>query len=419
MTSWFVIVGVLLISTAMARSALGPLPVTTSMFYLAVGLALGPLGLDILVLGMDTDAALIEHVTEVAIIISLFTAGLKLRAPVGSSAWVVPFRLASGGMVLTVALVTVLGVVVLGLPLGAAVLLGGILAPTDPVLASDVQVEGPWDPDRLRFGLTGEAGLNDGTAFPFVMLGLGLLGAHELGDWGWRWLAADVLWAVFGGIAIGAACGLLVGRLVLYLREGRGAVGAEEFLALGLIALSYGAALWLRAYGFLAVFAAGVALREIERRATRNEPEPEPKAPRHLVQAVLFFNEQLDHLGEVLVVLLVGALLVTIDVPPGTALLVVLLILVVRPVAAGLMLIGTPTTRAQRVLTAWFGVRGIGSIYYLAYAVMHGLPEAYAAPMTAVTLAVVATSVVVHGVSVGPLMHFYTRRRERSATNDG
>src|SRR5919206_497446 len=141
--------------------------------------------------------ALDAHVlTPSAVLISLFTAGLKLRTALTDHRWRLPVRLAVESMIVTVGLITLVGVVGLGLPLGAAVLLGAILAPTDPVLASDVQVEGPTDQDRLRFGLTGEAGLNDGTAFPFVMLGLGLIGLHELGQAGWRWFAVDVVWAV-------------------------------------------------------------------------------------------------------------------------------------------------------------------------------------------------------------------------------
>src|SRR3954467_3690766 len=146
-------------------------------------------------------------------------------------------------MGVTVALVAGVGALVLGLPLGAAILLGAILAPTDPVLASDVQVADAGDRDRLRFALTGEAGLNDGTAFPLVLLGLGLLGLHEIGSFGWRWVVVDVIWGVAAGIAIGAVAGTAVGRLVLYLRRThKEAVGLDNFLALGLVGLAYGAA---------------------------------------------------------------------------------------------------------------------------------------------------------------------------------
>src|SRR3954451_2412682 len=267
-TLWCLVIGLLLIVMALAGSVLQRLPLTASLFYLAVGFGLGPTGVGLIGLDPLRQSAFLERVTEVAVLVSLFTAGLKLRTPLGDGRWLLPVRLAFGSMVLTVGLVALAGVVGLGLPLGAAVLLGAILAPTDPVLASDVQVTDPFDRDRLRFTLTGEAGLNDGTAFPFILLGLGLLGTHELGDSLWRWLAIDVLWGVAVGIGVGALLGTLVGRFVLYLRRThKEAVGLDNFLALGLIGVAYGLASLAHAYGFLAVFAAGVALRRLEQRA--------------------------------------------------------------------------------------------------------------------------------------------------------
>jgi hypothetical protein len=319
---WFIVAGVLFVAMALSVTTLRRLPLTTSILYLAVGVALGSAALGALRLDPLGDSELVERVSEVAVIVSLFTAGLKLRLPLRDDRWRLTLRLAFVSMTLTVGLIGAAGVLLLGLPLGAAVLLGAVLAPTDPVLASDVQAEHAYDRDRLRFSQTGEAGLNDGTAFPFVMLGLGLLGLHGLGGWGWRWLAVDVLWAVSGGLAVGGLLGTAVGRYVLHLRrEHEEAVGADDFLALGLIALSYGAALLLHSYGFLAVFAAGVALRRVERLHSGDEPpedvpaaaaealapgaatDPE-RAPAHMAQAVLGFNEQLERIGEVIVVVM-------------------------------------------------------------------------------------------------------------------
>jgi NhaP-type Na+/H+ or K+/H+ antiporter len=296
------------------------------------------------------------------------------------------------------------------------------------VLASDVQVEHAWDGDRLRFSLTGEAGLNDGAAFPFVMLGLGLLGLHELGEFGWRWLAIDVVWAVAAGLGLGWLLGMLVGRLVLYLRRThREAVGLDDFLALGLIGLAYGAALFVHAYGFLAVFAAGLALRVIERESTGERPPADvkalastggqeeaatdsEKAPAYLAQAVLGFNEQLERIAEVAIVVLLGAMLLNHGLPTEALWFAPLLFLVIRPVAVWLGLLGSPVSPIQRRLIAWFGIRGVGSLYYLSYAIVHGLPPALAERLTGLTLALVATSIVVHGISVTPLMDLYARR---------
>jgi NhaP-type Na+/H+ or K+/H+ antiporter len=378
---------------------------------------------------------MLERLTEVAVLISLFVAGLKLAIPLNDWRWRIPVQLASVAMVVTVAAITAIGVYALGLPLGAAVLLGAVLAPTDPVLASDVQLSDADDRDRLRFGLTGEGGLNDGTAFPFVMLGLGLLSLHDLGESGWRWFAVDVVWAVSGGLAIGYLLGAIVGYLIIYLRtRHREALGSDEFIALGLIALAYGVALLCHAYGFLAVFAAGLALRRIDRIAPAGNTDADQskasrasetsgsdksdesaesiaRAPATLMNAVQRFNSQLERYAEVAVVIAVGALLSVVEFRMEVLWFVPVLFLGIRPLAVWLGLIGTRVGRHQRLLVAWFGIRGIGSIYYLMYAISHGLDEATARHLLSVTIAVVVASVTLHGISVTPLMHRYENRR--------
>lgn len=431
---WFVVVGLLFVVMALAGSVLKRLPLSTSMLYLAAGAALGPLGAGLLHVDVYGQSHVWERVTEVAVLVSLFAAGLKLRVPFSDRGWMLPVRLATVSMLVTIGLVSLAGVYLMGLSPGAAILLGAILAPTDPVLASDVQVTNPADSDRLRFGLTGEAGLNDGTAFPFVMLGLGLLGLHDLGENGWRWIAIDLLWAVAAGLGTGIVLGTLVGRLVLYLRKThREAVGLDDFLALGLIALSYGVALLVMGYGFLAVFAAGLALRRIERHQAGGDAPPEEvavaaaspdaeklatdpeKAPAYMAQAALGFTEQLERIGEAAVVLLLGGMLSASFLPREAIWFLPLLFFVIRPAAVYAGTIGADTTPAQRRLIAWFGIRGIGSVYYLTYAMQHGLPEALGRTLAALVLAAVAVSAVVHGISVTPLMKRYSRRSPDAA----
>src|SRR5687768_13272847 len=230
LTTWFIVAGALLIGMALAGSALRRAPLTASMFYLGAGAALGPWGAGLLRIDAVEDAWGLERLTEIAVIISLFTAGLKLRLPFSDRRWRAPMLLATVAMALTIGGVGAFAIAALALPIGAAVLLGALLAPTDPVLASDVQVSHEHDAEPVRFGLTGEAGLNDGTAFPFVMLGLGLMGTHDLGAYGWRWLTIDVGWAVAWGLAVGTLCGAGIGKLVIYLRRvHREAVGLDEF----------------------------------------------------------------------------------------------------------------------------------------------------------------------------------------------
>ncbi len=445
---WLTVGGALLVFMALGGSMLSRMPVSTSMLYLLAGLAVGPLGLALAAPDLFDDTLLLEHLTEVIVLLSLFTSGLKMSVGLRDKRWFPPLRLALLSMAATVALITAIGVWLLGLPLGAAVLLGGILAPTDPVLATEVQVNDPSDRDALRFALTGEGGLNDGTAFPVVMLGLGLLGVHEIGTLGWRWLAVDVLWATAAGIFIGAALGTGLGRLVLYLRRRHHeAVGYENFLALGLIGLAYGFAVLTQAYGFLAVFAAGLALRHTAQvltaeavAALRLPPSAGAAAaavtlveqahhsaqpghagqvaidPQHasayMAHAVMSFNEQLDRIGEMVGVVVVGMLLWAVPWTPAAWWFVPLMLLAVRPLSVALGLAGSRRASArQRLLIGWFGIRGIGSLYYLSYALNHGLPARHADTLVALTVAVVVSSIVVHGISVTPLMSRYRQRR--------
>lgn len=427
-----IIVGALLIVMTLSGSFIARLPLSAAMLYLGVGVAIGPMGLGLLKLDALKNVALLERLTEVAVLISLFTAGMKLKLPLTDRRWRIPVQLATVSMVATVGAITALGVWGLGLPLGAAVLLGAILAPTDPVLASDVQVANAGDRDRLRFGLTGEGGLNDGSAFPFVMLGLGLLGLHELGDSGWRWWAVDVLWAVAGGLGLGYLMGTLIGRVILYLRmRHREALGSDEFIALGLIALTYGLALVSQTYGFLAVFAAGLALRRIDELPQVPVAPPAPElsaaeqqasgaeAPAHMMNEVQRFNSQLESFVEVAMVLTVGVLIATVRFHGEVLWFIPVLFLVIRPLAVYLGLLGTPVKGAQRRLMGWFGIRGIGSLYYLLYAISHDIETALAQRLLSITLAVVIASVIAHGISVTPLMKRYEARKTSRRGPDG
>jgi NhaP-type Na+/H+ or K+/H+ antiporter len=435
---WFITAGLLLVGIVLASTLLRRLPVSTAIIYLGVGLLLGPGALGLLSWDAVREAEILKYLTEIAVIVSLFTVGLKWRTPLTGDFWSLPVRLATVGMVLTIAAVTLIGTTLLALPLGAAVLLGAVLAPTDPVLASEVQVRSSTDRDAVRYALSGEAGLNDGLAFPFVMLGLGLLGLHPDEDAGlfklwanaefgvWGWVGWDLLWAVGVGFAVGGFTGNMVGHLALYLHRRRHDIFAlHEFLVLGLIALSYGLAELVYGYGFLAVFAAGYALRRIELRATDYAPEPpeglgeeaeevrakEPEqAAQRMAAALMNFNDQLERILEAVVVVLLGAVLTTEFWTPEVIWLAPLLFLVVRPLAVVVGLLGKGTSRSQEALMGWFGIRGIGSVYYLTYALGYGVPGELADRLTTLVLSLVALSIVVHGVSVTPLMKRYDGR---------
>jgi NhaP-type Na+/H+ or K+/H+ antiporter len=416
--TWCLLIGVLLIGIGLTDTLRRDLPFSASALYLLAGWLLGPHALGLVAPDLERDAELIEHVTETAVLISLFAVGLRLRVRLTDRLWVAPVRLATLAMLLTIAAMTAAALAA-GVPLAAALLLAAVLAPTDPVLASDVQVEDVGDHDRLRFSLTGEGGLNDGTAFPFVMLALGLLGLHELGAAGWRWWAVDLLWAVCAGLAIGWAMGWGFSRAVVHLRREREqAFGMESFLTLGLIAMTYGIALALHAYGFLAVFAAGLAIRYVERNDTGARADPKasdgaPQTSAYMAKAVLDFTLDLEKLAELAVMLLIGSLLTAGTFHAFSLGMAAMLLFVARPLAVWASTLRSDLLPGQRRLAAWFGIRGIGSMYYLAFAISHGAWSASVRPVADAVLVAIVASVLLHGASATPVMRRYARRRRR------
>lgn len=428
--TWALVIGALMITMGLIDSVVKRLPISAASLYLLVGVALGPAGAGLIVLDMSEPrhVEVLEWITELAVLIALFGVGLRLRVPLTYRTWRLPIRLASVAMLLTIGGVCVVAALWLDVPWGVAVLLGAILAPTDPVLASDVQMANTEDRDIVRFGLTGEGGLNDGTAFPFVMLGLGLLGHHELGAWAGRWLGIDLVWSTLGGLAVGGALGWIASRTILAMRlRFHEAVGLESFFTLGLIGVSYGVALLLHTYGFLAVFAAGLAMRQVERRENPATPPAEVigavqaeqvesvstderKAAAYLTHTASEFSFDVERLAELCVMLLIGSML-TWDVfqLPYVA-LALLLVFLIRPLSVYVTAIGMRLDPTQARLTAWFGIRGIGSLYYLAYALTHAGDADWAGFLVEATLCTVVISVVLHGLTATPLMAFYQRR---------
>lgn len=425
---WFMFVGGLLLVMGLTSSLLKRSSVTAAIVYLAVGLLVGPTVLNLFHFNPLKESALLEVLTEVAVLISLFSAGVKMPVPFSFSRWRTPILLATVSMTLTVALVSSFAHFVLGMSWGASVLLGAIVAPTDPVLATDVQIRHPGDRDKLRFTLTCEAGMNDGSAFPFVMLGLGLLGLHELGDFGLNWVLLDGLWATLGGIALGLVAGVVLARLGWTLRrEPYKHELMDDFLGLGLIGFVYGVAVLAHVWGFLAVFFAAVALRQTELKlagASRGTPGKESSAadahadeamPSTVSEGSLVFKEHLERLSVVVLILLIGGTLFVDSWSWKAVGLALFLFAIARPASVVIGLLGTRTPWRMRAMTGWFGVRGIGSLYYLVYAIQHGLPEPLALELIQMTLVVVTLSILLHGISVKPLMgHFWHRRGQIS-----
>jgi NhaP-type Na+/H+ or K+/H+ antiporter len=419
---WFVLIGTLLIMMGLRSPILQRLRLTPATVYLTVGIALGPSVFGAFHFNPLKQAHLLEVLAEVAVLLSLFIAGMKMPVPVSLREWRVPVRLAFLSMTISVVLTAAFGYFVLALPLGAAILLGGILAPTDPVLASDVQVRHMGDKDPLRFTLTSEAGMNDGSAFPFIMLGLAMLSAPAGYELFWTWMLKDVLWSTVSALVVGLVMGHLLARVVrkqrLFSTEGP---LLDDFLGLGLIGLVYGICLLIEAWGFLAVFVAAISLRQSEFKlaglhasaqnvetapdSAVHTGEPPPQHSSHQVsEGSLLFKEPLERLSELVLVLLLGGMLFLDSWSLRAVGLALFLFVVVRPVSVFLGLLGSGAPFRLQMLVGWFGVRGIGSMYYLMFATVFGLPEELAAEFIHITLIVIVLSIVIHGLSVKPVM---------------
>jgi sodium/hydrogen antiporter len=443
--AWMGLVGALLLVMSLSASYLRRLPISSSIVYLLLGVALGPLGLDWLRLDFTQVASWLEHLSEIAVIVSLFIGGLKLRLPVRHAAWRAVWRLAGPLMLASIVGIAAFSHLALGLSVPAALLLGAVLAPTDPVLASAVSVNDATDRDRLRYGLSGEAGLNDGMAFPFVVFALSFHEHAGPGAWLGGWALQRLVWAVPAALAIGYTMGKYVSQLAMRSRSAqRHTESASDFLALALIALSYVVAEGVHAWGFLSVFAAGVGLRAAELSIVNETPHPDAsmeQVPVELhahppaedlggakvyedaldqpavaagmtVRESLSFGHTAERILELLLVCIVGASL-AIHWDARALLVAVVLFAVLRPLCARLLLIGTPTSPSQRWLMGWFGVRGIGSLYYLTYSLNESFGRDLGREIVDITLSVVALSVLVHGVSARPLLARYERSLKR------
>ncbi|CAA9352003.1 MAG: Na+/H+ antiporter [uncultured Nocardioidaceae bacterium] len=401
----FTVIGVgALLAALLPRLLEGRRPVSLPIVFLLLGAVLG-LAPGLPRLDPLREAGFVEHLTEVTVIVALMGAGLALDRPPGWRRWSSTWRLLGITMPLTIAAIALLGGSLLALAPAAAVLLGAALAPTDPVLASEVQVGEPATEevedldeaeDEVRFGLTSEAGLNDALAFPFVYAAIAMA-EHGADPRGWigGWLGFEVLYKLGVGLLSGLAVGWLLGLLFFSSRRRwlRLSEHSEGFVALTATFLAYGLTEVVQGYGFLAVFVAAVTIRGSERF--------------HGYHAVLHdFIEQIERLLTILVLLLLGAAAVggmLSGIGWRELAFVALVLLVVRPAAGLLGLAGGRGTRSQRAAIAFFGVRGVGSIYYVAYG-LGAATFAGADDVFAVVGLVVIGSVLLHGTTAGPVM---------------
>ncbi|MEH2283958.1 MAG: sodium:proton antiporter [Nostoc sp.] len=404
------VIGLLLLIVTLGSGWITRLPLSFAIIYLLVGIFLGPYGLGLIQLRRDDvfNTELLEKITELVVIISVFSCGLRIVRPLRLGVWDITVRLIVFLMPISIFALAAVGKLFLGMSWGEAILLGAILAPTDPVLASEVQLTDINDQDELRFGLTSEGGLNDALAFPFVYFGIHALEDDNWGNWFKQWITVDLIWA----IAVGIIMGIIVAKSIVWIEtkiQKRRAADKlmEDFIAISTILITYSLTEMVNAYGFLAVFVAGLVVQ----RSYKNSEKP---------IAQLEFVEQVEKLLEVGTILLLGSILLLqpmLNYAMQSLLVIILLFLIVRPVGVWISTIGKrpldshPRTLhpGTRLLFGWFGIRGVGSLYYLAYAFRHGLKGEAGEQIAWITYTTIVVSVIVHGISTTPLMKWYER----------
>jgi len=402
------VIGLLLLTVTLASGWISRLPLSFALIYLLVGILLGPYGLGLIHLRRDDvfNAELLERLTEFVVIISVFSCGLKIIRPLNFRVWGITSRLIGLLMPISIFGLAAVGKLFLGMNWGEAILLGAILAPTDPVLASEVQLTDTNDKDELRFGLTSEGGLNDALAFPFVYFGIYALKDDNWNNWFKQWVTIDLFWAIAAGIFMG----VLVPKVIVWIDQSiqkrRSADKLmEDFVGISIILLTYSLTEFVNGYGFLAVFVAGLVVQ----RSYRNPDKP---------LAQLEFIEQLEKLLEVGTILLLGSILLfqpMVDYAFQSFIVVIFLFLFIRPLGVWFSTIAKHPFSSHRRnlhpgtrwLFGWFGIRGVGSLYYLAYAFGNGLKGEAAEQIAWITYTTIVVSVIVHGISATPLMNWY------------
>ena len=342
------------------------------------------------------------RLAELAVIISLMGTGIKIDRPFSFKNWQTPLRLVFVAMIVCIAVATLLGYFYLSFDLASAILLGAVLAPTDPVLASDVQ-EGPPN-DKIRsetkFSLTAEAGLNDGMAFPFTWLSI-TVAAMVLGKEGnlLQWFGWDIVYRILAGIAIGFVAGKGVGFLVFRLAEQYRSLRTRDgFLAIAMTFVVYGIAEMLSGYGFIAVFVSAITLRHYEKGHDYHDE-------------LHSFTDQVEKLLVAILLILFGGSLVSgiLDsLSWNMVLFVLIFLLVIRPVAGYLSLYKLNIDRRQKLAISFLGIRGIGSVFYLAFA-FHQIDYSNEAALWSIVSFTILCSIILHGLTANMIMKYLVK----------
>ncbi|RYY37859.1 MAG: sodium:proton antiporter [Sphingobacteriaceae bacterium] len=343
------------------------------------------------------DGKMTIHLSELIVIISLMGTGLKIDRVFSFSKWSTPLKLVGIAMLLCMGVCCLLGYFMLGLALPSAVLIAAVLAPTDPVLAADVQVGPPQEKvkSETRFSLTSEAGINDGMAFPFVWLAITLsLTTSDLPTQLFHWFGFHLLYKIAGGLILGWLSGKFTGYLVFTISEKYRLISPTDgFLAISLTLCTYGLTEALHGYGFIAVFVAGFTLRHSE------------KSHRYH-QELHSFTDQIERLLLGILLIFFGGTLVSGILEPLNLKMVLfslLLLFLVRPIIACLSLTGSKMHWKEQLAISFFGIRGMGSVFYLAFALEHAHFN-NAKDLWAIVAFTMLLSIVMHGLTATTVM---------------
>jgi sodium/hydrogen antiporter len=349
-----------------------------------------------------------EIISEICVVVGLFGTGLRIDRLGKREQWTPTLRLLVIAMPVCIFLIALLGWTLAGLTIAGGILLGAILAPTDPVLAGDVQVGPPHEGGEhpVRYTLTTEAGLNDGLAFPFVHLGILIAAAGGLTfELAGEWLVRDLVYRVVVGVAAGAGVGWLLGKLLFGWPRGNAlAETGSGVVAFAGVLVAYGFTELVEGYGFIAAFASGYTLRRIE---------TEHAFHRRLHD----FSESMEHALTAILLVALGAAIPILwpyyDWTLGAIGLA--LIFIIRPLVGWTSLAGTKFKGRERAVVAFYGVRGIGSIYYLSYAGSHmELVNEY--QLWATIAFTVFASTIVHGLTAGLAVEWVTGEHQTGPT---
>ncbi|HEU4603195.1 MAG TPA: cation:proton antiporter [Steroidobacteraceae bacterium] len=399
----FLSIGALILLIIWLPLLLERLPLSLPIICVGLGFGIFKLGL----LPGDWQATADQHATELiaetVVLIALMGAGLKIDRRFGWRSWQTTWRLLGIAMPACIGSLMLLAHYAGHFSWPAALLIGAALAPTDPVLAGAVEVgpPGKGEEGEVRFGLTSEAGLNDGLAYPFVALALALASGQQIGI---GWIADHFIWKLLLSVAIGFGFGRLFGALISRLSDRAESEQAEGLLAIGITFIAFAISELIGAYGFVCVFVTALALRSA--------------CPSNKFYRTLWdFSSQMERLLAMLLLVMFGGALAITGLPHlswGDALIGLSLLFVLRPLFGWLSLLGSPHPPASRAATAFFGIRGIGTLYYIVYALGNSdLPEA--GRIASLVAFVVVTSIVMHGITATPLMRRLDSLREKAS----